>query len=182
MKPARSFTQQGFTLIELMIVVAIIGILAAVAIPSYQNYTRRAYVTEGLTLAGKAKMVVTETIVSGYADKVTVDYICSGAPPAGSYMDYEFTPTEAVRCIDITANSHVIGIEFGGKMPTFKIKLTPGWGDINAIGLPTNLLNSAAAVAAFQGGSIVWGCSLTSAYSLAEFGRYLPARCRYSGV
>ena len=52
--------QQGFTLIELMIVVAIIGILAAVAIPAYQDYTKRAHVTEGLSLASSGKTAVTE--------------------------------------------------------------------------------------------------------------------------
>ena len=52
--------QQGFTLIELMIVVAIIGILAAVAIPAYQDYTVRAQVTEGLSLASGAKTAVSE--------------------------------------------------------------------------------------------------------------------------
>ncbi|MBU2707303.1 pilin [Zooshikella marina] len=52
--------QQGFTLIELMIVVAIIGILAAVAIPAYQDYTIRAKVTEGISMASSAKSAVSE--------------------------------------------------------------------------------------------------------------------------
>jgi type IV pilus assembly protein PilA len=57
--------QKGFTLIELMIVVAIIGILAAVAIPAYQDYTVRARVTEGLGLASAAKALVAENAAAG---------------------------------------------------------------------------------------------------------------------
>lgn len=56
--------QKGFTLIELMIVVAIIGILAAIAIPAYQDYTIRAQVSEGMNLAAAAKAAVAETYLN----------------------------------------------------------------------------------------------------------------------
>lgn len=59
--------QKGFTLIELMIVVAIIGILAAVALPAYQDYTIRARVTDGLSLASAAKTAVAENAMNGNA-------------------------------------------------------------------------------------------------------------------
>lgn len=58
---------KGFTLIELMIVVAIVGILAAIAIPAYQDYTIRARVTEGLSLASSAKLAVAETTLTNNA-------------------------------------------------------------------------------------------------------------------
>ena len=73
--------QKGFTLIELMIVVAIIGILAAIAIPAYQDYTIRAQVSEGMTLAAAAKAAVAET------------YLNTGTAPVNR-EEAGMTPTE----------------------------------------------------------------------------------------
>src|SRR3569833_1693890 len=75
-------TQQGFTLIELMIVVAIIGILAAIAIPAYQDYTFRARVTEGLSLADSAKTAVAKTFQSNPTLQQTTNRTPPG-PAAG---------------------------------------------------------------------------------------------------
>lgn len=61
----RKRVQAGFTLIELMIVVAVIGILAAIAVPAYQDYVARSRVTEGLTLASTAKTIVAENAIAG---------------------------------------------------------------------------------------------------------------------
>ena len=73
MKNMNRANQKGFTLIELMIVIAIVGILSAVALPAYQDYTVRAKVTEGLTLAGALKTGVTEYYYSEGSYATTLD-------------------------------------------------------------------------------------------------------------
>jgi type IV pilus assembly protein PilA len=91
--PVRSFfmkaMQKGFTLIELMIVVAIIGILAAIAIPAYQDYTIRAQVTEGLNLAGAAKAAVAESFSNtgvAPADRTAAGMTAAATDTAGKYV------------------------------------------------------------------------------------------------
>ena len=85
--------QQGFTLIELMIVVAIIGILAAIAIPAYQDYTIRSQVSEGMNLAAAAKAAVAETYLNrgvAPADRGVAgmdNSLGGGAETQGKYVD-----------------------------------------------------------------------------------------------
>jgi type IV pilus assembly protein PilA len=100
---SRNKNSQGFTLIELMIVIAIIGILAAIAIPAYQNYTIRAQVTEGLTLADGWKTAIAEY----YANKGTWPTQANLTGTAVSVGKYESGVT--------VGTGGVITITYGGQ-------------------------------------------------------------------
>lgn len=104
--------QKGFTLIELMIVVAIIGILASVALPAYQDYTKRSHVSEGLALAAGAKTAVTEYYSSNGV--WPTGNVSAGIAPQASITGNAVREVEVSQSkITITFNTKVVA---GGKL------------------------------------------------------------------
>jgi type IV pilus assembly protein PilA len=128
--------QKGFTLIELMIVIAIIGILAAIAIPAYQNYLIRSQVTEGLSLADGWKTAVSEFYAQygTFPNSVSAGGLapvgagCGGsiAAPANSVGKYATVTVGGCGQIQITYN----GVATNAKLLNGKLDISPG-GDAN---------------------------------------------------
>jgi type IV pilus assembly protein PilA len=155
--------QKGFTLIELMIVVAIIGILAAIAIPAYQDYTVRSQITEGLNLASDMKAAVAETYAQSGEWPVNNNQVGIDATKSGKYVQ------------DVSLNTGTIVITYGGVQANTNIN-----GKVLAL-RPTVSNN----------GDVIWNCGYkaevganpSNATAAANnttdvTPKYLPASCR----
>ena len=174
--------QQGFTLIELMIVVAIIGILAAVALPAYQDYTIRAKVTEGITLAGGLKITVADN--------------AANATPASAGGYFGGMPTGAANTFCTAVTCDLFGV--GGNRNVLTVTGTAATGAIAvayttaiapaASNLLTMVPTSGGAVLAAGSpppAAIVWTCYTAgkavvdgAANTATLLAKYAPATCR----
>jgi type IV pilus assembly protein PilA len=148
--------QKGFTLIELMIVVAIIAILAAIAVPAYQNYIIRSKITEGLSAADMARTAISESFMS--TGVVASSNAGAGLPAAASIT------SKYVTSLTVGANGTITVVVQGtnSDADTKNVVLTPHEGTTaNALGTTAN-----------YSGPIGWVCTGSVAT------KYLPASCR----
>jgi type IV pilus assembly protein PilA len=150
--------QKGFTLIELMIVVAIIGILAAVALPAYQDYTVRAKVSEVILAASSCRTAVTEAVQTSPTSAIDLSTAC--ATTSSKYVSSLAVSTAGV--ITVTANATDLSV-LGTKVD---VVLAP--------------YISGTAVSATDGGKSIteWKCGPAKGATGMD-AKYLPGSCRF---
>lgn len=154
----KNSTQKGFTLIELMIVVAIIGILASVALPAYQDYTVRAQVTEGSLAAGALRIGVTDMFADDGIDGVA-------AYSAIILADQANLITDRITAVAVSDTTGEITVTLGG---------IPQLGTDNILAF-TPQIGGAAISNTNATGTVSWLCN-TAATTIAD--EFLSANCR----
>jgi type IV pilus assembly protein PilA len=156
--------RRGFTLIELMIVVAIIGVLAAVALPAYQDYTVKARVSEVVMAASTCRTAITEAIQTSTALPGANGWGCEATGSAPSKFVQSIATTAGSAGSIITVTSQNLGSGVAGA-----IQLAPCTNAAAA--------TFAACTAPAAGGTVaVWLCGPTATSGLAP--KYLPGSCK----